>query len=176
MNILAISGSARKESTNTYLLKEVSRLVLPRVNIEVFHSLDAIPVFNPDNEGDKTPASVVALCKKIAQCDGLIVSSPEYARSIPGGLKNAIDWLISRDEMIGKPIAVLHASHRGRDLLASLRRVLATVSENFTTELFLEIPLVGKDKNEIREIVHLEKNRLLVNHFVSDFCAFIETI
>lgn len=176
MNILAISGSTRSESTNTYLLSEVASLSPRYIEIEIFGSLENIPIFNPDNEGENTPATVLALCKKISECDGIIISSPEYIRSIPGGLKNAIDWLVSRDEIIGKPIALLHASHRGNDVLESLRRILSTVSDNFNTEIFLKIPLVGKSQKEIKKIVNSESNMLLVDDFTRRFCDYIESI
>lgn len=163
----------RSESTNTYLLREISHLSPSNIEIELFDSLESIPIFNPDKEGKDIPAPVLALCNKIAQCDGIIISSPEYIRSIPGGLKNAIDWLVSRDEIIGKPIALVHASHRGDDLLNSLRRVLSTVSENFTDEIFLRIPLLGQNGDEIEKIVNSEANRLSIDKFISEFCNFI---
>lgn len=176
MNILAISGSVRSASTNTQFLREVSRLSPQHIEIEVFDSLESIPIFNPDREGADTPAAVLALCEKIACCDGLIISSPEYIRSIPGGLKNAIDWLVSRDEIIGKPIALMHASHRGEDVLESLRRVLSTVSENFARDIFLQIPLLSKTEDEIRQIVNSELNRLAIDKFLNEFCDFIRTV
>jgi chromate reductase, NAD(P)H dehydrogenase (quinone) len=176
LNILAISGSVRSESTNTCFLREIACLSPPDEEIELLNSLETIPIFNPDREGKETPAAVLALCKKIAQCDGIIISSPEYIRSIPGGLKNAIDWLVSRDEIIGKPIALVHVSHRGDDVLDSLRRVLSTVSENFAADIFLRIPLIGTNEAEIKQIVNSEENRLSVEEFISEFCRFIRTV
>lgn len=175
MNILAISGSTRSASTNTSLLRGISRLAPSHVEIEVFDSLQHIPIFNPDNEGVNTPAAVSAFCGKISDCDGVIISSPEYIRCIPGGLKNAIDWLVSRDEIIGKPIALVHASHRGDDALDSLRRVLSTVSDNFSNDIFLQIPLIGKNADEVGEIVKTQRNRLRVNGFITTFCDHIES-
>jgi NAD(P)H-dependent FMN reductase len=65
----------------------------------------------------------------VARADGLVIACPEYVRALPGGFKNAVDWLVSRDEIIVKPIALIHASHRGDDMLEQLRLVLGTVSE-----------------------------------------------
>lgn len=79
----------------------------------------------------KTPAVVEEFIKSVSASDGIIISSPEYIRCIPGGLKNAIDWMVSRTEIIDKPIVLVHASSRGDDMLVSLRRVLSTVSSNF---------------------------------------------
>ena len=72
-------------------------------------------------------------------------------RAPPGGLKNAIDWLVSRDTLVGKPMALMHASHRGDDMLESLRQVLATVSNRFAPELFLRLPLMKLSPAEIAE-------------------------
>ena len=176
MKILAISGSMRSESTNTNLLTEISHLSSEYMKIDIFNSHDQIPIFSPDQEGENTPDSVLSLCEKVANSDGIIISSPEYIRSIPGGLKNTIDWLVSRDEVIKKPITLIHASHRGSDVLESLRRVLATISENFSKDIFLQIPLIGKSKDEIKEIVNSDKNKLAVNGFIFEFSNFIKSI
>lgn len=87
----------------------------------------------------------------MADCDGVIISSPEYVHSIPGGLKNAIDWLVSRDEIISKPIALMHASHRGDDMLAQLRLVLATISQHFAETPFARFELMKLSVEEISE-------------------------
>ncbi len=180
MKILAISGSTRSESTNTYFLKEIacisSEANKKNFHIEIFNSHDELPIFNQDLEGDETPLSVLSLCEKISLCNGIIISSPEYIRSIPGGLKNTIDWLVSRDEIIKKPIALAHASHRGDDVLTCLRRVLSTVSENFSSSIFLQIPLIGKNGDEIKEIVNSEEFKPQVNKYISKYIKFIESV
>ena len=57
--------------------------------------LDSLPIFSPDLEGAKTALQVVDFVSMVAESAGIIISSPEYVRAIPGGLKNAIDWLVS---------------------------------------------------------------------------------
>lgn len=178
MKILAISGSVRSKSTNTNLLKQISYLSSQNrkdVKIEIFSSLNLIPIFSPDREGENTPSTVLDLCKRISLCDGILISSPEYIRSIPGGLKNTIDWLVSRNEIIGKPIALVHASHRGDDALQSLRRVLSTISENFNEDIFLQIPLIGKQENEIKKIVTSGEFKPLVNSFIESYIEYIQS-
>jgi len=93
------------------------------IAITVSDGVGSLPVFSPDLEGPNLPQSVQDFLRLIAQNDGLLISSPEYIRGIPGGLKNAIDWLVSGDQIIGKPIALVHASHRGDDMLVALRKV-----------------------------------------------------
>ena len=174
MKLLAISGSMRAESTNTYFLQQISYLSAKDVQIEIFSSHDELPIFHPDKQGEHTPTAVLKLCKKIALSDGIIISSPEYIKSIPGGLKNTIDWLVARDEIICKPIVLVHASHRGEDVLQSLRRVLSTISKNFSNDIFLQVSLLGKNEREIKQIIYSDKCKPLVHKFLNDYCTYIE--
>ena len=83
--------------------------------------------------------------------DGILISSPEYARGIPGSLKNALDWLVSSSEFPEKPIAVIHTSPRSVEVQAQLRLVLTTMSARLIDEASITIPLLGNalDPNQI---------------------------
>lgn len=172
MEFLAISGSARRISTNTAMLRAVSDIAYPNHSICVFDRISDLPVFSPDLETYPLPEPVQDFADRIRRSDGLIVSSPEYVRAIPGGLKNAIDWLVSRDEIVCKPIAMMHASHRGDDMLDQIRIVLSTVSTQFSEDLFLRFELMKKSPAEIKEHLNLPKNRRAVAEFVERFAAF----
>lgn len=169
MKILAISGSGRHVSTNTALLKSVAKIGKPDHDISVFSSITDLPVFSPDAEGRPLPLSVQDLVDRIGNSDGILISSPEYVRAIPGGLKNAIDWLVSRDEIISKPIAMLHASHRGDDMLDQLRLVLSTVSDRFVPDIFLRSELMKLSPEEISREFDTPSSRLEVTRFLHDF-------
>lgn len=171
MNFLAISGSARACSTNTAMLEAISDIAHPEHSVKVFSDLADLPVFSPDFEGRALPAPVNAFATLIRESDGLIIASPEYVRAIPGGLKNAIDWLVSRDEIIAKPIALMHASHRGDDMLAQLRLVLATVSERFMPELFLRFSLMNLSTGDIAQTLDDPLHAQQINAFLNDFAA-----
>ncbi len=158
VKILAISGSARATSTNTALLRAMSELCPPNVAIDVIGDLDDLPVFSPDKEGNETPAIMRRFVDRIAQADGIIISSPEYVRAIPGGLKNAIDWLVSGETIIDKPAAIIHASQRGDDMLTSLRLVLGTVTGAFQADVFLRLPLISKTPDEVRDLARTKYN------------------
>ena len=173
MHILAISGSARQASTNTAFLTAMKECAPRGVEFSVFHRLNLLPVFSPDWEGDKTPPEVVELMALVSASDGIVISSPEYVRAIPGGLKNAIDWMVSRSEIIEKPIAIAHASYRGDDMLDSLRLVLSTVSNKFLEHIFLRIPLIGKTPDEIASLMRLPEHRLKISEFLDGFAAEI---
>lgn len=173
MKILAISGSAREASTNTALLNVMKDVASTEVEVVVFHGLSSLPVFSPDLEGVDTPLVVRQFMAMIASSDGIVIASPEYVRAIPGGLKNAIDWMVSRNEIIDKPIALMHASHRGDDMLASLRLVLATVSRNFLESSFLRLPLIGKSPKETEEFLRRPEHTSQVSMFLKNFVASI---
>lgn len=158
-------------STNTAMLRAVSDIVRSDHSISVFDGICDLPIFSPDFEADPLPGPVKDFAALIRRSDGLIVSSPEYVRAIPGGLKNAIDWLVSRDEIISKPIVLMHASHRGDDMLAQIRRVLSTVSTQFNEDLFLRFELMKKSPTEIEEHLNLPANRRVVADFIQQFAA-----
>jgi len=170
----AISGSARAQSTNSALLRSLAAIESPNYAMFVHEGLAELPIFNPDGEGGSTPAKVSEFCDLIRSSDGLIISSPEYVRAIPGGLKNAIDWLVSRDEIVSLPVALVHASHRGNDMLASLRLVLSTVSERFSQDIFLRIPLMAKSPTEIEAMLAEPAIRTSLQEFLADFERFVD--
>jgi NAD(P)H-dependent FMN reductase len=142
--LYALCGSQRRASTSRKLLEGLRDHAPDGISIEVCELIGDLPIFNPDNEGERTPAVVAVLAEKIRAADGLIVSCPEYAHGIPGGFKNALDWLVSRDEVPFKPLMFAHASHRGELVLELLTDVLNTMSLRIVPEAFLRLPLAGK--------------------------------
>ena len=176
MKVLAISGSARRNSTNTAMLEAIRQVAAPRFDIRVFHGIGALPVFSPDLEGEATPRSVRDFMEAIEASDGLIVSSPEYVRTLPGGLKNAIDWLVSAEVIVNKPVVLAHASHRGDDMLATLRTVMSTVTSNFNGEIFLRFPLMKETPEAIRQIIATAENRSRVDTFLKEFSEFCQSV
>jgi len=98
MRILAISGSLRAESYNTALARAAGELAPRDVGVELYEGLGLLPLYDQDlDEGDtQTPESVVDLRERIEAADALLIVTPEYNGSIPGVLKNAIDWASAR--------------------------------------------------------------------------------
>lgn len=172
LRLLAISGSARRASTNTALLRAVAEVAPPGIEITVFDRVCGLPVFSPDLEEGPPPAPVQTFMEAITRADGLIVASPEYVHAIPGGLKNAIDWLVSGEHIIGKPVALMHASHRGDDMLAALRLVLSTVTERFAPDIFLRLPLMKMTPEAIMEAVGAGAYRDEVLGFLDGFAGY----
>ncbi|HKO43760.1 MAG TPA: NAD(P)H-dependent oxidoreductase [Pyrinomonadaceae bacterium] len=111
VKILGIPGSLRKESFNRAALRAATQLAPEGATIEVFE-LDGIPGFNQDDE-QSPPAKVVELKKRIRESDAILFVTPEYNYSIPGVLKNAIDWAsrpYGDSAWSGKPVAIMGAS------------------------------------------------------------------
>lgn len=174
MELLAISGSARKASTNTALLRCLADCAPAGMDVTVFDGVARLPIFSPDLEGPERPPEVTRFVAQIARTDGVIVSSPEYVRGIPGGLKNALDWLVSGDEIISKPLVLIHASHRGDDMLEALRLVLRTVTTGFNEDLFLRFALVKKSPNEVRAFFAVPENGGALHRFLLDFATSLD--
>lgn len=160
MKILTLSGSVRAASTNSILLNTLQQCAPLGMKIEHYLGIGVLPIFNPDFEGSKTPDKVLSFCSAIENADGVLIASPEYVRAIPGGLKNAIDWLVSREEIMSKPIALAHGTYRGDDMLDFLRKVLETVSDRFSREIFLRIPLNSTIPVTTESVLADKKNRL----------------
>ncbi|HWD28871.1 MAG TPA: NADPH-dependent FMN reductase [Rhizomicrobium sp.] len=142
--LLAVSGSLRAVSTNTALLGAARLLAPVGVEVVFYDGLAQLPHFNPDCDIDPLPPEVAAWRGEVARADGLLISSPEYARGIPGSLKNALDWLVSGPEHPGKPIAFFHASARGVASQAALRLVVETMGMRVVEEAVITIPLLGQ--------------------------------
>lgn len=172
MRLLAISGSLRAASTNTALLHALQAAAQPPLSVSLFQGLAALPLFSPDDEAH-TPAPVLAFAASVARADGLVIACPEYIHALPGAFKNALDWLVSRPELIGKPIALLHASHRGEDVLADLRRVLSTVSDRFAPKIFERFSLTKLTPPEVAAHMAQPANHAALQAFLARFADFI---
>ncbi|QFY61406.1 NAD(P)H-dependent oxidoreductase [Rhizobium grahamii] len=173
--LYALCGSQRKASTNRRLLEALRDNAPAGVAIEISELIGELPIFNSDREGENTPAIVEAFAAKIGAADGLIVACPEYAHGLPGGLKNALDWLVSRDEVPFKPVMIVHASHRGDFALEQLTEVLRTMSLRLVDEAFLRIPLLGKsDDAQVAMLGGLSESERLstaIAEFRSAICS-----
>jgi chromate reductase len=133
MRILGLSGSLRHDSYNTRLLEGVRALLPSGVELGLFTGLAAIPPYSEDDEQVGVPPAVAALKAAIAEADAVLVATPEYNASLPGQLKNALDWVsrpIATTPLRGKPAAVVGASTSLFGAVwaqAEARKVLSTI-------------------------------------------------
>src|SRR5262247_2217658 len=144
IHILGISGSLRAKSSNTTLLRAAANLASSRdMSITVYGALAELPHFNPDLEGTEPP-SVIKFRDTLRNCDGVLISSPEYAHGVPGVLKNALDWVVGSGEFIDKPVALINASTRATRAWASLAETLSVMSARVILDASITIPVQGR--------------------------------
>jgi len=131
MRLLAISGSLRRDSYNRALLTTATADLSPGVEVVTWDGLAEIPAFSEDL--GRVPPAVSALKRELARADAVLIATPEYNASIPGALKNALDWAsrpFADNPLRDKPVAVVGASQGLFGAVwaqADLRRILATI-------------------------------------------------
>ena len=133
MRVLAISGSLRRDSHNTALLRAAAERLPAGVELELWDGLKAVPPYDEDDDHESTPAAVTALRSAVAGADAVLIATPEYNHSVPGALKNALDWVsrpIATNPLRNKPVAVIGASTGIFGAVwaqAELRKVLSAI-------------------------------------------------
>lgn len=114
MRVLGISGSLRRDSHNTSLLRHAGELFEAEgAELEIYDGLRDIPAYDADEDTEQAPEAVARLRAAVAAADAVFFATPEYNHSIPGALKNAIDWLsrpLATNPLRNKPVAVVGAS------------------------------------------------------------------
>lgn len=155
MKILAVSGSLRADSYNTALLRAAAAAAPEAVEIELWEGIGELPVYDQDLEDD-VPESVRRLRDGWESADAILFATPEYNGSVPGGLKNAIDWA-SRPKgdaaLLNKTVAVVGASmgqFGARWAQQDLRRILGIAGARVVGE---ELP-VSRAQDGFGEAVH----------------------
>lgn len=137
MKILAVSGSLQAKSWNRTLLASAAARRPQGVDMILFDGLQDLPHFNPDIERDGVPESVARWRRALADSDAVLIASPEYGFSLPGVLKNAIDWVIGSGELEQKIVAITAAvpgPGRGERGLQALRQTLSAVRATIVGE------------------------------------------
>jgi chromate reductase len=133
VKVLGISGSLRLNSHNANLLRAAAELFAPDVEYELWDGLKAVPPYDEDDDVEQAPAAVTALREAIAGADAVLFATPEYNASVPGQLKNALDWVsrpLAANVLRNKPVAVVGASTGAFGAVwaqAELRKVLAAI-------------------------------------------------
>lgn len=130
IRVLGIVGSLGTRSSNLALLETAASVAPEGIEVVPYTTLGELPYFDPDVDPDDAPPAVRGLRQAIAASDAVLITAPEYGHSLPGVLKNAIDWLIGSGELERKIVAItasVPSSDRGRQGLAALRQTLGAV-------------------------------------------------
>jgi len=128
MRILGVCGSLQAHSNNLTLLRVAAAAAPEGVDLIIFDGVRSLPHFNPDLEAAGVPEAVTEWRNAVDASDAVLIACPEYAFSLPGALKNAIDWVIGSGELEGKVVAITAAvpsRERGRRGLSALRDTLS---------------------------------------------------
>jgi chromate reductase len=177
VKILGIPGSLRAGSFNRALIQTAIELAPPEVDLELY-LLGDIPLYNADVEAEGDPEPVRRFKRAIADADGLLISTPQYNRSVSGVLKNAIDWA-SRPPadcvLAGKPAAIMGASI-GQSATAvaqeDLRKILEACRCRVLDGPRLGVGVANEHIDEVRG-VHNAETRAAVKAIVAELAAFI---
>lgn len=166
--VLGISGSLRKESTNSRLLTVIEGMMPTEVEFRLYDGLASLPHFNPDLDSDdlEPHEAVYEWREQLRSADAIIICTPEYARGVPGSLKNGLDWIVSSGEFINKPTAVISASPHedgGKTALASLILTLNMMSAAIPDEATLVVPFASKKLGSGGSVVDVNTESSLRN-------------
>ena len=179
IRILGISGSLRRSSHNAGLLRAARELLPDGMTMTTF-DIGQLPHYNADLDGDKAPESVRAFKRALAEADGLLFVTPEYNYSVPGVLKNAIDWAsrTAKDSPLnGKPVAMMGAGGVMGTVRAQahLRQILL-----FNGTLQLAKPEVyiqrSWEKFDADGTLTDEASRTLVRQLLEQFAGWIKRV
>ena len=151
MKFLALSGSLRRESTNTRLLHAAARVAPAGVEVVVYDGVATLPYFSPDLDGADLPEEVTAWRAEVDAADAVLICCPEYAGAIPGAFKNALDWLVGCMAMYEKPVALLNASPASVHVDASLKLVLGFLTARLVDPASIALPLRGS-RHDVAQI------------------------
>lgn len=136
--ILAISGSTRKNSSNGAILNFIAEQYKEVLDVEIFDKIDKLPHFNPDLDNENPPNEIVDFRNLIQSADGVLVCTPEYVFSLPGSLKNTIDWNVSTTIFSNKPVAIIVAAASGEKALESLGLIMTTIESKISSKLLIQ--------------------------------------
>lgn len=168
IKILAITGSTRKNSSNYKILKYIAEHIKTEFEVEIFEDLDQIPHFNPDLDKENPPKQVEAFRNKIIAADGVIICTPEYVFSLPGSLKNILEWCVSTTIFSGKKTGLITASASGEKGHEQLILIMKTLEAGFDENTQLLVQGIRGKINEDGKIIN-EETEIAVQYFISNF-------
>jgi len=171
--VLAISGSTRANSSNERLIRKIAELASEAIGLTLFESISELPHFNPDLDNEsQLPAAVLSFRQQIAAADGVLICTPEYVFTLPGSLKNALEWCVSTTLLSQKPAGLITASASGEKGHEALQLVMRTVEARFNEGTLLLIKGI-KGKIDMEGNITDAKTLQEVSQFVSSFVGLL---
>ena len=189
LRLLTFCGSLRKQSFNRMALEALqlraNTLFQNEIEIHIFDELGDLPFFNPDLElaletGDlsslqteeKNLAALSHLMHAMAQADGLIIASPEYAHGVTGLIKNTLDWLVSGESFVDMPLMLINTSIRAHHAQDALTEIVTTMSGRVIQEASLCLPLLGSQIRSTADLISSD----LVGQLDNKLSLYVEAL
>ncbi len=172
--ILLLSGSTRAGSTNSAALRSAHANAPVNITTILYDGLRELPAFVADADDDELAAPVIELRRLLQLADAILISTPEYAGTLPGSLKNLLDWTIPNGDLYAKPVAWLNvaAPGRGAGALATLRVVLDFATAEIISDACRSI-FVGRDALGDDGLVSSEETREQINDVLRSIAAHV---
>ena len=174
-NIVGINGSASRNSSNQTILESVAAFGKSDFDLNIIDDLADFPLFRTEFTDENVPEKIIAFRNQIKEADGIIICTPEYVFSIPGGLKNIIEWCVSTTVFSGKPTGLITASAVGEKGHEELQLIMKTLMARFTPETTLLIQGIKSKVNKNGDIVD-ENTKEKVKDFVRAFIELTDKI
>ena len=169
-HLFAISGSTKTNSSNEKILAFISDQFKEEANIEIYSCLKELPYFEPGLNEDQLPEKVKEFLSKINAADAILISTPEYVFSLPGILKNGLEWTVASTVLSDKAVGIIVAAASGEKAFESLELIMSTLTQSsIVMERKLLIKGIGKyidgsgqitDKNIKAQLISLTKHLL----------------
>ena len=184
MRVLAVSGSLRRDSHNRRLLAAAAQRLAAGVEFTVWDGLADVPPYNEDLDVEPAPAAVAQLRGALARADAILIATPEYNHSLPGALKNALDWAsrpFPANSLRGKPVAVVGASTSMFGAVwaqAELRRVLQAAGAHVVDEE-LAVPSAHEafdDGGDLRDTAQREALAVITGQLLEAAAAPLQPV
>lgn len=170
--VLGILGSTKANSNNERLLRKVGELMQDSIDLTIFNQIAEIPHFNPDFDNEQVAPIIADLRRQIAEADGVLICTPEYVFSVPGSLKNVLEWMVSTVVFSDKPLGIITASASGEKGHEQLQLVMRTLGADFNEDTLLLISGIKGKIDEQGEITHAETLQK-TKHFVDAFLKLL---
>lgn len=168
IKILAITGSTRKNSSNFKILQYISNQLKSKFQVEIFEDLAELPHFNPDLDTENPPEEIISFRNKISNAEGIIICTPEYVFSLPGSLKNALEWCVSTTIFSNKNTGLITASASGEMAQEQLLLIMKTLEARLDSKTQVLIKGVRGKVNSQGKIIEEETEKALQN-FIKNF-------
>jgi len=171
--ILCISGSTKSRSTSLSFLQYIARSFEGLLEVEIYNNIGILPHFNPELDNENLPEKVKDFRRKIEIADAILFCSPEYVFSLPGSLKNAIEWTVSTTLFSSKPVAIIITAAVGEKAFESLSLIMTTI-EAIVPETSKLLIKGAKGKISSNGIINDEKTQKQIDKTVKSLIKNID--